>query len=56
MIRMLGLLDNNSTELKMSEVNTEFQLLTDEMFIPEQLSHSLECPVWEKVCYSIDKK
>jgi hypothetical protein len=54
-IKMLNLLENISTELKMSAINTKIELLEDKMFMPEQLSHSLECPVWEKVCYRIDK-
>jgi hypothetical protein len=54
-IRMSDLKDGTSTELKMTEINTGEQLLNDKMFMPEQLMHSLECPVWERVCYPVKK-
>jgi hypothetical protein len=34
-----------------SEVSLDLHLLTDEVFIPEQLKYSLSCPIWELVCY-----
>lgn len=53
-IRMLDLKAKTSTELNVIEANFDIKL-PDEMFVPEQLIYSLKCPVWEKVCYSVEK-
>jgi hypothetical protein len=54
-IRMMDLRDNTSTEFRTSEIMVDSTLLTDDVFVPEQLKYSLVCPVWEKVCYPKEK-
>ncbi|MGB5159330.1 outer membrane lipoprotein-sorting protein [Desulfobacterium sp. N47] len=54
-IRMIDFQHNTSTELIFNEIDSDIEL-PDEIFVPEQPKHSLECPVWQKVCYPAANK
>jgi hypothetical protein len=53
-IRMLDLKRKSSTEFHISEVDFNIEI-PDKIFVPEQLKYSLECPIWQKVCYPAKK-
>ncbi|MBU3946869.1 MAG: outer membrane lipoprotein-sorting protein [Proteobacteria bacterium] len=54
-IRMLDFQHDTSTELIFTEIDSDIEL-PDEIFVPEQLKYSLDCPVWQKVCYPTANK
>lgn len=54
--KMVDVQRNTSTEVTITEILTDTESITDEVFVPEQLKHSLRCPVWEKICYLPEKK
>jgi outer membrane lipoprotein-sorting protein len=56
-ITMLNLQTNTSTVLSVKELRTGLDLdLPDEIFMPDRLSYTASCPIWERVCYPSEIK
>lgn len=54
-ITMSNLQTNTSTVLSVKELRTGLDV-PDEIFMPDRLSYTATCPIWERVCYPSEIK